>query len=115
MKFIDSHHSYYDKEILDNILISASDKGASDIIFKSGHHISFSYHDEVVIDNVSKPIVDTELSAYLNDIYISSATAPLSQAKALDFSYSVKVDKSKSIRFRVNTTTVLLNGNNIRF
>lgn len=115
MRFIDKHYSYYNKELLDSILASASEKGASDIILKSEHHISFLYHDEVVIDDVSKPIVDTELSAYLNDIYISSATALLSQSKDLDFSYSIKIDRSKSIRFRANATTVLLNGGNKGF
>lgn len=115
MQFIDKPYSYYNKELLDSILASAAEKGASDIILKSEHHMSFLYHDEVVIDDVSKPIVDTELSAYLNDIYISSATALLSQSKDLDFSYSIKIDRSKSIRFRANATTVLLNGGNKGF
>jgi hypothetical protein len=44
-------------------------------------------------DTVSKPLVDTELNAYLNDIYISSATAILSQSKDLDFSYSIKISR----------------------
>ncbi|VVH67045.1 hypothetical protein BSPLISOX_2769 [uncultured Gammaproteobacteria bacterium] len=112
MQFIEQHYSVYNKVALDSILVSASKKGASDIILKSEHSLSFLYDDEVIIDTVSKPLVDTELNAYLNDIYISSATAILSQSKDLDFSYSIKISRSKTVRFRVNATVVLLNAGN---
>ena len=112
MQFIDKAHSYYDKEALDGILVNAAKKGASDIFLKSEHSIFFSYHEKTIIDDISKSVVDTELNAYLNEIYISSATALLSQAKDLDFSYSIKTSRSKSFRFRVNATSILLNGGN---
>ena len=99
----------FTRSSLDALLIWAFRSGASDIRLQTNRPVFVDLHGRLRIVT-SRPLTETEVEEAVNRLYGADGQARLKGGNDFDVSYEVLPDRRTRMRFRVNATPVLSQG-----
>ena len=100
------------EELFDHLIVGAALKGASDITIQTETRPRVQIHGRQHFGMI-RPLSATEVEIILIRLWGSNdASAIIRQARALDFSYEVRVKRGQRQRYRVNATGIQKDGVN---
>ena len=88
---------------LDGLLTWASGQEASRVSFQTGHPVMLRVHGRNRCAT-AEPLDDAQISQVANHLYGADGTARLRGGSDFDVRYDIPVDRSRSLRFRLNAT-----------
>ncbi len=104
---VESEPPSWSPEAFRQLAVNAAAFGASDITLQSDRRVTLQVAGRQ-LTATRRPLTGSEVEGLLTGMYgLSSAASLLAQAKVLDFSWEVPLDRTRRRRFRVNATAIL--------
>jgi defect-in-organelle-trafficking protein DotB len=101
--------SRLNRKDLDAILLHCVENQASDITLQTQEPVIAEIYGRLY-SITARPLLSSEVSEMLNEIYGPNGTTQLSSGVDLDTNYEIRPSRFERIRFRVNATACLVNG-----
>lgn len=101
----------WDLDAINELLVWTTGLGASDVTLSTGHPAWAEVHG--ALHPVTRPLSQSEMEEVLNGLYrADNAAAHVIGGNDLDFSHTIRIDRTKRMRFRCNAVGTMVDSAN---